>query len=170
MGFFQDVFGNGGAKDAAAAKIAGLNAGYGQASDLYGQGRNAITTNYAAALDPYSQVFNEAGGGGQAYGDLTGANGQQGFDRAVQLFRNSPGYQFALDQGIQAAERVGSKYGQNNSGNEMTALDKFGTGLADQTYGNYVQRLQPYLQQRLAGAAGIAGVNMGQGNALNTSF
>jgi hypothetical protein len=56
---------------------------------------------------------------------LTGANGG---------YQASPGYQFALDQGIQAAQRSNSA--MRNSGATMAALTKYGAGLAAQDYGN----------------------------------
>src|SRR5665811_2346504 len=105
MGFFQDVFGNAGAQDAANAKISGLNAGYGQASDLYGQGRGAINTNYAAALQPFNALSGSATQGANAYGDATGANGPAGNARATSNFQANPGYQFQLGQGLQAIDR-----------------------------------------------------------------
>ena len=159
-----------GYKDAANAKIQGLQQGYGQASDLYGQGRGALTTNYGAALAPYTSLWNSASGGANAYGDATGANGAAGFARAVNNFRTDPGYQFQFNQGLQAIDRGAASRGMLTSGNTLNAEQQFGTGLADQSYGNYVNRLQPYLGQQTAAAGGIAGVNRGLGNALNTSF
>lgn len=54
-------------------------------------------------------------------------------------FSGTPGYQFARDQGLQATERAGSRW--RNSGNALTALMKFGTGLATQDYGSMIDRL-----------------------------
>lgn len=56
--------------------------------------------------------------------------------------------------------------GMNASGNQLLALNKVNQGLADSTYNNYVSQLQPYLGAAGNAAAGIAGVNTGQGNAL----
>ena len=54
-------------------------------------------------------------------------------------FSGTPGYQFALDQGMQGVERSNSA--SRNSGNALAALAKYGTGLAQQDYGNQVDRL-----------------------------
>lgn len=59
-----DIFSTGPAEDAANAKITGLNAGYGQASDLFGQGRNAITNYYGQAQQPYQAAFANLNGTG----------------------------------------------------------------------------------------------------------
>lgn len=54
-------------------------------------------------------------------------------------FSGSPGYQFALDQGLQGVNRSNSR--QRGSGNALAALTKYATGLATQDYGNQVDRL-----------------------------
>lgn len=169
MSFLGGLFG-GGYDDAAQAKIQGLNAGYNQASGLYDQGRGALNTNYAAALAPFQTVMNGANAGANAYGDATGANGPAGFDRATANFRADPGYQYSVDQGLKAVDRGAAARGMLRSGNVLTAEQTLGSNLADQQYGNYVSRLQPYLGQQLGAAGGTATVNMGLGNNLNTSF
>lgn len=63
---------------------------------------------------------------------------QEAFDK----FRADPGYQFSFDQGQQAIDRSAAARGILNSGATAKALDRFGTGLADQEYGNYFARLQ----------------------------
>ena len=54
-------------------------------------------------------------------------------------FSGTPGFQFALDQGMQGVQRSNSA--GRNSGNALAALAKYGTGLAQQDYGNQVDRL-----------------------------
>jgi hypothetical protein len=71
---------------------------------------------------------------------------------------------------LQAIDRGAASKGLVNSGNLLTAEQQYGTGLANQSYQQYVTNLQPYLNQQTQAATGIAGVNMGQGNALNTSY
>lgn len=168
-----DLFGglfSSGYQDAADAKISGLNAGYSQASDLFGQGRDALNTNYSAALQPYTQIFNSSTAGANAYGDATGANGAAGNARATSNFQANPGYQFQMDQGLQAIDRGAASKGLLRSGNLLTAEQQYGTGLANQSYQQYVSNLQPYLGQQTSAAGGIAGVNTGLGNSLNTSY
>jgi hypothetical protein len=56
--------------------------------------------------------------------------------------------------------------GNNASGNQLLALNKVNQGLADSTSNNYISQLQPFLGAANSAAGGIAGVNMGQGNAV----
>jgi hypothetical protein len=59
--------------------------------------------------------------------------------------RNSPGYQFELETGANAIDQNAAATGTLNSGNTGVALQKFGTGLADSTYGDlYNRALQTY--------------------------
>ena len=54
-------------------------------------------------------------------------------------FSGTPGFQFALDQGLNAVQRSNSA--GRNSGNALAALANYGQGLATQDYGNQVDRL-----------------------------
>lgn len=54
-------------------------------------------------------------------------------------FSGTPGYQFALDQGLQAAQRGMSS--QRGSGNYLAALMDRGVGLANQNYTDYAKLL-----------------------------
>jgi hypothetical protein len=54
-------------------------------------------------------------------------------------YQGTPGFQFALDTGLQAVDRSNSR--QRGSGNALAALTKYGTGLAQQDYGNQMDRL-----------------------------
>lgn len=64
-----------------------------------------------------------------------------------------PGYQFAQEQGVQALDRGAASRGMLNSGRASKDLLRFGTGLADQTYGSQLQRLMGLNQQGM-GATG----------------
>lgn len=72
---------------------------------------------------------------------LLGVNGQMPQEEAYGLWRNTPGYGFARDEGIRAIGGQKSGAGSFLSGDTLKALMKFGTGLADQTYGSYMDRL-----------------------------
>jgi hypothetical protein len=109
------------------------------------------------------------GGGGQTYEVMpdgsvrtiaaAGTDGGDGGGGAPDYsgFYNSPDYQFALDQGLQATSRAGSAMGNFRSGNTLAALTQYGQGLATQNFGNYVSRLQS-----LAGIGVTASNNAGQ--------
>jgi hypothetical protein len=168
MGFF-DIFSTDDQKAAAAAETAGLNAGYSQLSDLFGQGRNALNTNYAAALQPLAQTYSTAQGGTNQLASLLGF-GPQGSAGIQDTLKNLPGYQFALNQGAQNVLRNSEATGTTAGGGTLNALQTQGQGLADQQYFNYAQQLLPFLNAQGTAAGGIAGVNAGLGNQLNTSY
>ncbi len=168
MGIF-DIFGTGDQEKAAQDQIAGLNKGYSQLSDLFSQGRNALSTNYAAGLQPFTQNYNQAQGGTNQLTNLLGF-GPQGGAGMQQTLQNLPGYQFALDQGAQNVMRNQAATGQLNSGATNLDLQKQGQGLASQNYFNYANQLQPFLGAQGQAASGIAGVNTGLGNQTNASL
>jgi Chaperone of endosialidase len=168
MSFLSQLFG--GANNAANAQIAGIQAGLGQATGDINQGSQALQTNYGAALAPFTQNYNTATQGTTALGNALGINGPAGTQSALTQLKTSPGYQFSLGQGNNAINAQGAATGQTGSGNEALALQNYGSGLASQTYNNYVAGLQPYLGASQGAASGIAGVNTGLGSALNQNF
>lgn len=122
-------------------------AGRGDIEKYYGQG-----VGFGA---PYRQAGQEALGGYLGSLGLGAPGGQQ---RAIDTFRASPGYQFALQQGTQGVQRQMAARGLGGSGAEMAALQRTGQGLADQEFGQYQQRLSG-----LAGAGEQAGLSAQQG-------
>jgi len=74
---------------------------------------------------------------------------------------NTPGYQFALQQGLQSTQAKANAMGMGLSGNTLAALDQYSTGLADQTYQERVTNLQDVVGIGQAAAAGQA-ANIGQ--------
>lgn len=82
--------------------------------------------------------------------------------------RNTPGYQFARDQGLQGVTNSATAQGLSLSGNTLEALDKYGTGLADQTYQEAVGNLENVAGLGQAAAAGQA-ANIGNAARTNSS-
>ena len=98
------------------------------------------------------------GGGGGAQQAANAADpfaGQRGQyqDMLSQLIKNpssvtsTPGYQFQLQQGLNAAQGSAAAGGMLNSGNTLTALTKYGEDYASTQYNN-----QALLLAQLAGA------------------
>lgn len=54
-------------------------------------------------------------------------------------YQASPGFQFAFDQGMRGVQRANSS--TRNSGNILAELQRYGTGLASQDYGQMIDRL-----------------------------
>lgn len=163
-GFFSGAT----AGDAANKQVAGLQAGYGQASDLLGKGRDALTTNYTAGLQPFMQNFATGTAGTKSLTDALGITGDP--SQVQARFAQTPGYKFALDQGNENVLRNASRTGAGNSGQVNLDLQKQGQGLADQTYQSYVQNLMPFLNQTNTSASGIGNMYAGLGQGINTSF
>lgn len=57
------------------------------------------------------------------------------------LFTESPGYQFQLEEGTKALERGASARGDLLGGRQLKELTRYGQGLASQEYGGYLNRL-----------------------------
>lgn len=98
--------------------------------------RDLLTNAFSPALGYTAQ------GGGQL-ADLLGLNGQDAGAQAGARadFRNTPGYQFAMDEGSRAITGSQAAKGLLNSGSTLKSLNKFGQGMADQTYQSYIQNL-----------------------------
>lgn len=90
-----------------------------------------------ADLAPYRDAGGRALG---YYEDFLGANGADRRTAAHDIFRSSPGYQFAQDEGIRATEGGAAARGGLLSGGTLKALQARGMGLADQTSGSYLDR------------------------------
>jgi hypothetical protein len=168
MGIF-DLFSNDTAEQAAAQRNAGLQTGYNQLSGQYDAARGAINTGANTAAGYYAPLLASTGAGSGAYGDASGANGAAGTARAYDAFKNSGaygGFNFAKDQGTQAIDRTHAAAGNLNSGNADADTANYVTGLAGNTWNNYVAGLQPYLGANAGAVGGAAGVATGQGTAL----
>ncbi len=81
-----------------------------------------------------------------AYGSLMGAYPGGNFQApTLQQAENTPGYQFALQQGENAMQASAAANGSLLTGGTMNALDSYAQGLADTNYNNiYNQALQGY--------------------------
>jgi hypothetical protein len=152
MGFFDDILGR---TSADASRRA--------AADTYGKQQAAIG-ELKSYGDTYADRFEDLAGGYDPYVQ-TGAAGNSALMRLVQdpnSLRSLPGYQFAQDEGIQALDRSAASRGRLNSGRQSKDLQRFGTGLADQTYGSQFARLLGLSGQGM-GAVGAQNSTIGQG-------
>lgn len=74
----------------------------------------------------------------------------------TKTLQNMPGYQFAKSQGIDSTKAAAGSMGLALSGNTLQGIDKFSTGLADQTYQSEVANLMGIAGIGQAAAAGQA--------------
>ena len=98
---------------------------------------------------------------------------QQQFQFDPSQLANTPGYQFALQQGLKGTNNSLAAQGLGLSGAQAKGLSTFATGLADQTYGEQYNRAlstfnsnQGTAQNRVNNLSGL--VNMGQNSAAQT--
>ena len=91
------------------------------------------------------------------YGDGTYGNALRNLITNPGSFQGTPGFQFALNNGMDGIARQAAARGMNNSGNVLGDMTKFGTGLAMQDYGNQIDRLG-----KLSGQEQTYDLGMGQ--------
>jgi hypothetical protein len=141
MGLIGDIFqGINGSN--AATKAAGTQ------SDAAKQAQQLELQNQQHALDFQNGVWDTTQKNEQPYLQVgqTAANGLNQFlqtpfsQPTLADVQNSPGYQFQLQTGVDALDKSAAAKGNLFSGTQGTALEKFGTGLADSTYNDAYQR------------------------------
>ena len=141
---------------------------------LYSQAANEETNEEISQLleqaqgRAISELSPYAGAGRQALGELQG-----GFN--PQDLQNDPGYQFRLQEGESALGRSLAAQGMSQSGAAMKAAQRYGQGLADQTYNDAYRRWlatnQPMASMGYGAASGIGDLygDIGGINALTRS-
>jgi len=94
------------------------------------------------------QLLKSLGYEGQygANGQLTGMSGQ-GFQFNPSNLEQTPGYQFTLQQGLNAVNNATSATGQTGSGAQAKGLANYATGLAQNTYNQQYQNALTTYQQ-----------------------
>ena len=118
--------------------------------------QNAQFQQTQANLAPYAsigtaalpQLLKSLGYEGQfgANGQLTGMSGQ-GFQFNPSNLEQTPGYQFTLQQGLNAVNNATSATGQTGSGAQAKGLANYATGLAQNTYNQQYQNALTTYQQ-----------------------
>jgi hypothetical protein len=155
MGIF-DAFTGDTAKDAAAANSARL-------AQLKGEGLGYLDAGKTGALNAldtaggyYAPISAKYGAGTDLYLDSLGVNGPAGNTRATNAFQSSPGYNFAVDQSLDALDRRAASRGMLASGNNT--IDTLNTvhGIADQDYNNWQNSLAGLISPELTGVTGQA--------------
>ena len=128
-------------------------------------GQNAAQAQFAQQRDDLAPYRDASTGSLQAQQDLLGLNGPGAASTAMGNFQTSPGYQFSMDQGLRGVDASAAASGLLRSGATLKAEQTFGTGLADQEFTNYYNRLYNLSQLGEQAAAG----NASTANAAGTS-
>lgn len=93
-------------------------------------------------------------GGAGILRDVLGLGGDEGKARAMAAFRDSnPAYDFQMEQGLDALDRRAASRGMLGSGNTNLDTLRFSQGLADQSFGDWFDRLMGGID-RQSGALG----------------
>jgi len=150
-------------------------AGIGAAASLGGAMMQSNATSKAAGAasqdqriaylmaDAYNKPYRDAGDAALAQlTGLTGLHGDADREFAFSRFRTDPGYQFAVDEGLRAIDSGAASSHLLRSGATLKAEQARGMGLADQQFGQYVNRLFGLSQM------GQSAANQQATNTLNT--
>lgn len=160
------VWGTGVLQDNQRQVLDQLGQGFTQAGNSLTQGYDASKGFLGQAQQTYAGMQGNAQPGMARYAALTTGDGASQSAALAQ----TPGYQFSMDQGLQALNRRRAAGGMLNSGNADADAISFGSGLASQTLGAERQALMPYLGMYSQGAQGEAGTYGQMANNANSYF
>jgi hypothetical protein len=141
MGWWSDFTGKTGADAARAAAADTYSKQQSAIARLlgYGDELKSAYDNIGASYQPYVNSANRlAGTSDEALNNLI---------QNPDSVRALPSYQFDQQEGQRAIDRSAAARGMDASGRTLKDLTRFGTGLADQTYGNQLTRLLGIDQQ-----------------------
>jgi hypothetical protein len=152
-----------------------INTGAGSALGYLDQGTTgavgALTAN-GGAYAPLSALADKYGKGADLYGNALGINGAEGTAAARSAFTASPGYDYTLNQGIDAINRRANAGGMLAGGNANRDAIDYATNLANKDYGSWLDRLGGFNNLQLGATQGAAAGNQGNNaavaNLLNT--
>ncbi len=154
-----------------------IAAGIGGAASIYGASKAAGAVGDAAAQNNALQKwlyeqnqgnftpFMQAGQQGQsALQALLGLGGDpSAFTKGFDNYKDSMGYKFTLDQGVDALNTNAANRNLLRSGSNLKDISAFGQKTAQSYLGSYLDRLQQQQQVGLAGASALAGAGQSYG-------
>lgn len=129
----------------------------------------SIDSNTAIALRQYAPYADIGGSAAETLANLYGVgpdSGEAFSANALDAFRRSPDYQFALKEGTRALDFSNAAKGSLGSRGHLNALVQYGQGLASQNFGNYASRLAGLSNLGLTAAGARASLYGSKGNAL----
>ena len=112
------------------------------AAPFFGQAGQDLQQGYDQSGRLLNQVYTQplqstAGMSANALG----LNGPAGNAAATAAFQAGPGYQFALEQGLEGVTRAANAAGMGASGNMLREAQTYGQGLANQEYNNWLENV-----------------------------
>lgn len=150
---------------AAANQNKGVISQYGtDANSLIDQGSTAAGGYLNSTANSYAPLAADATAKGQLYANALGVNGAAGNAAATSAFQTSPGYQFSLDQGLQALDRSAAAHGTLQSGQSGIDTVNYGVGAANNEYQNWLGQLGSSNDILGTGLTGAANANSNLAN------
>lgn len=170
-GILQDQYGlaSGNLGTGYNAATGAINTGAAGAQGYLGAGNTAAQGTLQAgggAYQPLTELAGRFGQGSGLYADALGINGASGNQNAQQAFQAGPGYEWQLNQGIDAINRRANAGGMLQGGNANRSAIDYATGLANKEYGGWLDRLGAYNNLELGATQGAAAGNQGNNLAI----
>ncbi len=162
MGWLSNLFGGAGAGEEANKRFQEyMQKAQDSISSAKAQGRTDIM-DYLKQGTAYTQPYREGGERAEKMYESSMGLGDQSL--ATNAFKASPGYQFALEQGLGGVSSNTAAKGLAGSGAQAKALTRYGQSMADQEYGNWQNKLSGLanLGASLSSEAGQQTIGAGQ--------
>ena len=136
----------------AATAVAGL------ASSVIGgsSASGAISAGQQQANAELQPFVTQGTAANKAAADLAGLNGADAASAAKGDFQASPGYQYQVQQGLQAVDAGAAAKGMLRSGATLKAEQTLGSNLANQDYQQYINNLGSLSSSGINAAGGVA--------------
>lgn len=135
-----------------------INSGSNAALNDISSGSSNALGRIDAAGRPLSSLGDKYGGATSLALDALGVNGAGGNTRAQDAFTTSPGYNFNLNQGLDAINRARAASGQLAGGNTDRSVQEYGAGLASNEYNNWLNSLLGFTKPELSATTGAANI------------
>lgn len=146
LGGLGGLFGGDATKSAAKSNKKALDKLLNEGTSYIDTGSNEAKGYLGDVNDLWKNFTDQTGGlsGLSMLGNALGLNGAEGNAAATGAFQTSPGYDFQLNQGLDALERRAAAQGRLTSG--QTGLDtiNYAQGLANSEYQNWLNNLSGY--------------------------
>ena len=146
-----------------------MNASKGAIDSAYQTARGDLTGN-----DYYKTWYDNGSGASNMYANALGLNGAGGSTAARSAFQASPGYDWRVQQGMDALNRTAASRGNLAGGGQSMALLDYGQKQASNEWANWLNGLNGVSTQGMAAAAGktgmqgqLAGLDYGYGKDLS---
>jgi len=142
-GGYNQAFGamNNGYQGAQDAINLGFNNATGQYEQGFGQALSGLNSAQAGIEAPIQNFYDEGAGASQVQAALSGALGPQAQADAFQNYQESPEIAYMREMGEKSALRGAASQGMSMSGSVLAELNRRGTGLAMQGFGDTMARL-----------------------------